>query len=222
MDVEKVLLKPIKSKKIDVLRTSTSEAEAIKLFSNSYLAMRVGFFNEIDTFALNRGLSSKRIIQGISADNRIGNHYNNPSFGYGGYCLPKDSKQALSSFKRTPQSIFSAIVASNDKRIDYMKNQIYGSKKKNIGFYRLIMKKDSDNFRSSSSSILMKRLIESGSKITLYEPLIETASFMGAKVEKNLEEFLKNSDIIVANRFDQELSGCGHKVFTRDIFEKDT
>ena len=207
------LNKNVKAQFID-----SSEAEAIKLFSNTFLAMRVAFFNELDSFCLINGIDTKNIINGISSDKRIGNFYNNPSFGYGGYCLPKDSKQLLSNFGNVPQNLIKSIVDSNETRKDFIFNQILKLKPKTVGFYRLIMKTNSDNFRSSSIQGVIERLKEKKIKMYIYEPLLSTKNFDQIEVINDLEDFKNYSDIIVANRNCKELDDSQMKVFTRDIF----
>lgn len=197
---------------------STQEAECIKLFSNTFLAMRVGFFNELDSFALFNNLDSKNIIDGVCSDERIGNYYNNPSFGYGGYCLPKDTKQLLSSFSNVPQNLFSAVVETNKTRKDFLINYIKSLKVKSVGIYRLQMKKDSDNFRESSIYDILRGLSSHKIKTLLYEPIIETEKYQGYKVEKDIKKFKLDSDLIIANRIDNELLDVKDKLFSRDIF----
>lgn len=207
------LNKNVKAQFID-----SSEAEAIKLFSNTFLAMRVAFFNELDSFCLINGIDTKNIINGISSDKRIGNFYNNPSFGYGGYCLPKDSKQLLSNFGNVPQNLIKSIVDSNETRKDFIFNQILKLKPKTVGFYRLIMKTNSDNFRSSSIQGVIERLKEKKIKMYIYEPLLSTKNFDQIEVINDLDDFKNYSDIIVANRNCKDLDDSQMKVFTRDIF----
>lgn len=203
-----------------VLLTSSREAESIKLFSNTYLALRVAFFNELDTYALSKGLSSIDIINGVSMDDRIGNYYNNPSFGYGGYCLPKDTKQLLANFNDIPQDLIASIITSNIKRKKFIADHILEKKPRVIGFYRLAMKKDSDNSRYSSVLDVMDIVRESKSKIIIYEPNTDEVSFNGFEIENNIESFKDRSDLIVANRLDDELIDVKIKVFSRDIFEE--
>ena len=203
-----------------VLLTSSREAESIKLFSNTYLALRVAFFNELDSYALSKGLNSEDIINGVSMDERIGNHYNNPSFGYGGYCLPKDTKQLLANFEDIPQDIINSVISSNNKRKKFIADQILMKKPKVIGFYKLAMKKDSDNSRSSSVIDVIDIVKESKSEIIIYEPNIDEVSFNGFKIENNIEKFKDRSDLIVANRLDDELIDVKVKVFSRDIFKE--
>ena len=197
----------------------SSEAESIKLFSNSFLAMRVSFFNEIDSFSLYHGYNSKNIIEGVSLDDRIGNHYNNPSFGYGGYCLPKDTKQLLSNFKNVDQKLIKSIVESNATRKDFISKYITSLKPKSIGIYRLTMKKDSFNYRSAAIFGIIDRLKDI--PLFIYEPLIKEKEFNGIKVINNLEEFKDNSDVVIANRLHNDIKDIKNRVITRDIFESD-
>lgn len=203
----------------EVLYMDSTEAEAVKLFANTYLAMRVSYFNELDTFAEMKGLSTKDIIMGVSADPRIGNYYNNPSFGYGGYCLPKDSKQLYANFENVPNAMFKAVIDANKIRKSYISDRILRDDPKTVGIYRLIMKKDSDNFRKSAIFDVINN-IKDKTKVQIYEPNLDEDYFEGLRVVNNLAEF-KKSDIIVANRLDQELLGVKEKVYTRDIFNKD-
>lgn len=206
---------------VDIIYTSSTEAEAIKLFANSYLALRVAFFNEVDTFAIMRGLDSLNLIEGICSEPRIGNGYNNPSFGYGGYCLPKDTSQLLANYKdlKTPQSIISAIVSSNSIRKEFLIKEIVKLKPKKIGFYRLIMKSGSQNFRSSAITDLILALKNYEQiELSIYEPMTQANNFLGIKIEKDIHKFKTKYDLIIANRMDDKISDIQHKVFTRDIF----
>ncbi len=203
---------------IPTLFMDSEEAESVKLFSNAYLAMRVSFFNELDSYALVNNLNSKSIIEGVSLDKRIGKGYNNPSFGYGGYCFPKDTKQLLASYKDIPQSIISAIVKSNDSRKDFLVKQVLLLKPSIVGIHRLIMKSGSDNFRSAAITDIMNSLKLEGVEIILYEPLLDLREFESMKVFSNLNDFKKLSDVILCNRFEENLSDVQDKIFTRDIF----
>ena len=211
------------AKKVDIetLFIRSTEAEAVKLFANTYLAMRVSFFNELDSYALARELDTKSIIDGVCLDERIGNGYNNPSFGYGGYCLPKDTKQLLANYEQVPQTLVEAIVSSNTTRKDFMAAEILKEKPKTVGFHRLVMKEGSDNFRSSAVQGIMKRIKAKGVEVLVYEPALQELEFFGSEVVKDLKQFKLRSGIIVANRQSTELSDSNSKVFTRDIFNKD-
>jgi UDPglucose 6-dehydrogenase len=214
-----LLLQGALKEKVDFLFTGSCEAEAIKLFSNTYLAMRIAFFNELDSYALEKGLDSRQLVEGICLDTRIGNTYNNPSFGYGGYCLPKDTKQLQENYDEVPQNLIQAVVSSNETRMNFIADMILMQRPNTVGFYRLIMKEGSDNFRLSAVQGIMQRIKSKGINVVVYEPYLKVTNFRGFQVIKSLDQFKSSVDVIAANRYTNELSDVVNKLFTRDLFQ---